>query len=205
MCLGALALCATTAVGCAGWQVPRIDPSGNRIFIWEPATSTTAPTPTVPAVVAPNVIPPGTPPSVPPQADSSAMPSEPTVANRPVVRRPIGDQLAAGAPLAIAVSPSQLVAPVGSQVVLHAGVVGAERRLLPGVPVGWTLSPESVGQFIQAEQAAGAIGATAQLGVSQPTSPQLGKVAVSTTTQSAARQNRLGRDLAAKDCHGTTG
>lgn len=104
------ALSVTLAVGgCAGWQGPRIDPSGERIFL-----------------------PPGSPaPALPP-------PNVPTPLN-PALALPQG----------VSLLPSQVVAPVGSEVLLVATIVGGSRTPLAGQRVEWTLEPGGVGSLVE--------------------------------------------------------
>ena len=109
--------------GCAG--VPRIDPTGERLLVWP----SPAPPPGVPAGDFPP--PPGTPP----------LPgSLPVVA--PCRRRRWG----------LSVSPTQTIAPVGSEVVLIASVSGNEGFLLNNERIEWMLAPDGVGQFLSPGQ-----------------------------------------------------
>ena len=45
-------------------------------------------------------------------------------------------------------TPTKLVAPVGGEVILLAGICGKDGLLVTGEPIDWMLSPESVGQII---------------------------------------------------------
>jgi len=45
-------------------------------------------------------------------------------------------------------TPTKLVAPVGGEVILLAGICGKDGMLVTGEPIEWMLSPESVGQII---------------------------------------------------------
>jgi len=45
-------------------------------------------------------------------------------------------------------TPTKLVAPVGGEVILLAGICGKDGLLVTGEPIEWMLSPESVGQII---------------------------------------------------------
>ena len=94
--------------GCATCQLPRIDPSGDRLFL--PAN-------------APPPVP------VPVQAANARAPS------------PTGQW-------GISVSPSQVIAPVGSEVIMIASVCGIEGYMLTNQRVEWMISPEGVGQFM---------------------------------------------------------
>jgi uncharacterized repeat protein (TIGR01451 family) len=102
--------CALVAGGCANCQLPRIDPSGDHIFIFPQ---------------------PGAPPAATPGAFSV----------------PRSSPLAAGQ-WGISVSPSQVIAPVGSEVVMIASVCGSEGFMLTDQRVEWLLAPDGAGQFM---------------------------------------------------------
>lgn len=89
--------------GCARFQVPRIDPSGERFFL-----------------------PPGS----------------PVVAGTPF------DAATFFPRETISISPGAVIAPVGSEVVLTAGVISERGTLTPGQTMEWMLSQESAGQFV---------------------------------------------------------
>lgn len=170
-----LALCAVAMSGCASWEGPRIDPSGERLFIWPdeaPATTfgpaTTAPpawpttpgpvaappvwpdpappsqsTPVAPTIVAPPVtttVPPSTPPPVavppvaapPPAAPVAAVPAVPVVVGQPSLR----------------ITPERVLAPVGSEVVLRAGICRSNGLLKPDERVEWLLARDGTGEFV---------------------------------------------------------
>jgi len=101
----ALAVCGLAICGCAYLRVPRIDPSGERIFA-EP----------------PIVVPP----------EYRAEPGPPS---------PDDD-------VEVILSPQTTVAPVGSEVVLVAGVRGADGYLRSNRRLEWSLAPGEVGQFV---------------------------------------------------------
>jgi uncharacterized repeat protein (TIGR01451 family) len=210
-----LALAASLAGGCAQFRVPQIDPSGRRIFLPAPASTTlvtpfsgTAPAATTadgsffpqPAWVAPPEPPPcGTPalapgaiiappaltappipicpppatapiPICPPALVSPPVPICPPALTAPPVPicppAPVVPQVqvpAAPAPAAVVpatpvavvgqeeliLSPVRIVAPVGSQVVLLAGLRRPTGSYAPGQPIEWILSQESVGHFVE--------------------------------------------------------
>ncbi len=107
-CLGLV--CALVGGGCANFQLPRIDPSGERLFL---PCNAPRQAPGLPApVVAPGVI----------------------------------------GQWGISVSPSQVIAPVGSEVVMIASVTGSEGYLLTRERVEWMLAPDSAGEFLSAGQ-----------------------------------------------------
>lgn len=99
----AAALWALCVSGCATWQWPRIDPSGERIFL-------------------------------PPQ--SAVVPANPIVPGLPVAQENI------------TITPGRVIAPVGSEVVMQAGLCAPDRNLMPGQRVEWLLDPAGVGQIV---------------------------------------------------------
>src|SRR5690242_1316194 len=98
-----IALIASMAVlvgGCATWQGPRIDPSGQRLFLWPGEPQPYVPTTVVPP--APVITPPGTRPVIAP-------PAVPVAA--PPVGTPMGAPVIAPAPAAPVVQPLPSVVP----------------------------------------------------------------------------------------------
>jgi hypothetical protein len=220
-CLRAFALlwCTATLAGCASWQLPRIDPSGERFFIWpnEAAPPAIVGPPTVvgpPAIVAPPVgapmiapspaapvvAPPVTAPfgnvqappvySDPPGPTFAPAPAgvvspfapAPVPAAPPVITAPLPPVITAPAPPTtfappaalpitpvvpagtpnvatplgavaptctdyLRVTPAGVMAPVGSEVVLKAGICGADGYLVTNRQVHWTIDRSGVGQF----------------------------------------------------------
>ena len=125
------------ASGCADCRLPRIDPSGEHLFIYD-----SPPLPPAAVACAPGTIAaPG--PACPPVAVPApvAQPSvfRPTVVNLPVVS-PTSD-------VAVTLSPFRVVEPVGSQVVMLAGIRGGDGYLHTNRRLEWWILPGSVGQF----------------------------------------------------------
>ena len=89
------------------WQGPRLDPTGEHIFL--PAGSPTPP--------------------FPPGASPAAAPIGPAQAG-------------------VWITPSQVIAPVNSEVILIASVGGGEGFLLTNERVEWTIAPDGVGQIL---------------------------------------------------------
>lgn len=94
--------CAAVLCGCAEFQVPRIDPTGQRLFA-EPAT----------------------------------------------IYRDQPGPLAPWDPVDLILAPRVTVAPVGSEVVLVAGVRGQDQYLITNERMQWTLDQGGVGEFVQ--------------------------------------------------------
>jgi len=165
---GALGLmvCALVACGCAG--LPRIDPSGERFFIFP--SDSTAPA-YQPLPTAPSYQPLPAAPAY--QLGSTAPPYQPGAAGAPLQLTPsVGPRqpgaalpgyrqgLAAGgyrdvpgpSPFRDAADlllcPQTTVAPVGTEVVLLASVRGSDQYLRTNQRVEWTIAPGGVGQFV---------------------------------------------------------
>jgi uncharacterized repeat protein (TIGR01451 family) len=177
------AVCAVIASGCASWQLPRIDPSGQSLFIWpnqaplpiavaapSPAIPVGAPVP-APAVAAPlptNIQAAPVYPDVPtaplapgaaPVLSTISNPLTPTIVGPPVAvtSGPPGSSLAqpvspAGAiPIGVdhlRITPDRVMAPIGSEVVLKAGICAADGYLLTDRRVEWSLSRDGAGHFV---------------------------------------------------------
>lgn len=52
----------------------------------------------------------------------------------------------------LSLSPTRLIAPVGREVVLLAGLCSADGYLLKRQPIEWSLSPDSVGSFVEVDE-----------------------------------------------------
>ncbi len=99
-----LLVCAV-APGCAYLQVPRIDPSGERMF------------------------------------------AEPPIRTAPPDETDSGLRICGG-DVAVSLLPRTVVAPVGAEVVLVAGVCGDDGYLSPNERLEWSLTPGSAGQIV---------------------------------------------------------
>ncbi|HTN76611.1 MAG TPA: hypothetical protein VL096_15230 [Pirellulaceae bacterium] len=129
----------------AGCQVPRIDPSGNAIFA--PGSTTLdpqlgqLPTPT-PAFVAPPA----------PENCSPGQPGckkfFPTSQCEKLVSGIYKEFTCVGDEGQLQLTPARLVAPVGTEVVLLAGLCGPEKTFVARQPIEWLMSQESVGNFV---------------------------------------------------------
>ena len=154
--LAGLALCAGAA-GCRGIRVPAIDPSGERLFLPAPSSTTLAgPSPPKgafsflprPAYVAPPPPPPCPEPIIPEPIIPEPIIPEPSCGQPLLVTPQVGSvQTPQAARLTL--TPTRLVAPVGSEVVLVSGICGGDGYYVMRQPLEWTLSRESVGQFVE--------------------------------------------------------
>lgn len=137
----ALGVCAVMIAGCAGLRVPRIDPTGERVFIW-PQNQVALPSPITGTVQAPPVYtdpvfpqPALTPGVVPPTAAPGTI--QPTVPGLTVAQ----DRLS--------ITPDRILAPVGSEVILRAGICTTENFLLTDQKVEWLIARESAGEIVE--------------------------------------------------------
>ena len=126
-------LCALIGAGCAG--LPRIDPSGERVFLWPQNRAAT-------------VQPFSTNPQVPPVYTDAVYP--PAVLPAGQTR---GGQGLAGLlpPLPtdrLTLTPNRVLAPVGSEVILKAGLCTSENFLLTDSKIEWLLARDEVGEFV---------------------------------------------------------
>ncbi|MCA9187401.1 MAG: hypothetical protein KDA99_17360, partial [Planctomycetales bacterium] len=174
-----LAIGASILSGCAGLRLPAIDPTGNRIFLPAPSYTTLVdpadrpflnpgslfPEPAFPqpedppycedmvmVPAAPQVLVPAA-----PQAQSvvpaNAVALEPFEDRERLIDR-IRDQwshrdLYDGK---LSLTPARLVAPVGSEVVLRAEICLPDGYNVTREPIEWTLSQDSVGQFVEVDR-----------------------------------------------------
>jgi uncharacterized repeat protein (TIGR01451 family) len=144
--LAALAGC------CAGLRCPgcpRIDPTGERLFIW-PKDQIRTPVAAVPAVAGnPTAAPVVTDPVFPqpPVAASPPAAPAPGVVAAPMVT-PASALVGQSPQEKITMTPERILAPVNSEVVLKAAICGTEGYTLADEKVEWMLGRNGVGQFV---------------------------------------------------------
>ncbi|QDT67731.1 NPCBM-associated, NEW3 domain of alpha-galactosidase [Planctomycetes bacterium MalM25] len=109
--------------------LPRIDPSGRRCCIW-PAATTAA---VAPAVTSGNVVAPPVYAGAAPVA-AAAAPAATTALS------PVDEKLS--------ITPTRLLAPVGSEVILKAGVCSNKGYLRTNRRIEWMIGQEGTGQFV---------------------------------------------------------
>ena len=131
-----LVACAPIA-GCGQLRLPAIDPSGNRIFLPPPNSTRLAGASRNGGLLPSPVF--STPDAPPPCESSIAADSQVF----PV------STIAPGGASSIVVSQGNVVAPVGSEVILLAGLRQADGNLATGQPLQWTISQESAGHFVE--------------------------------------------------------
>lgn len=147
--LGSLILCLLVlSSGCKTLTLPAINPNGGTIFSGQSTT-----------LVSPH----GANNGYPAQGPAYQTPPEPKKCMHGVptagdgksghqCKLCQGGQMTADAARArcgeLLLTPTKLVAPVGGEVILLAGICGKDGLLVTGEPIEWMLSPESVGQII---------------------------------------------------------
>jgi hypothetical protein len=138
--------CALVA-GCAG--LPRIDPTGERVFIWPKDQAAAAAFPVAPSnIVAPPVM---TDPFFPQSAAAPVASAATSAVPGAVVPgvRPAAVALAQIPQDKLSITPERVLAPVGSEVVLKASVCTTEGYTLSDQKVEWMLGRSGVGHFVE--------------------------------------------------------
>ncbi len=147
-------LLVSSSISCARLQLPAIDPNGSSVFLPFPNTTQLAlpqlhsqngqagivPTPAFAAPTMP-----------PPCVDGSCQPgAKHELLKHHKLAGKVKDHFASpGKAGEIQLTPTKIVAPVGGEVVLLAGICGQDGYLVKRQPLEWMLSPESVGTFIE--------------------------------------------------------
>lgn len=129
LALIAVAICAATLAGCSSWPKSGIDPSGEHVFTPPPGSPSPCPSPSAP-IPAPTTI---------PSTDLRYF-------DDPMNRIPSDD-------VAVLLDPrEETVVPVGSEVILVAGVVGQDGYLRTNRRLEWTVAPGGVGHFVAVQK-----------------------------------------------------
>lgn len=129
--LTALAIGLLFVGGCAGLRCPRIDPSGERLFI--------CPRDQVQPVAA------STNPIAPPAYTDPVFPQPPLPGQGPAV----GGLVPPLPQDRLNITPGRVLAPVGSEVILRAGLCTRENYLLTDSKIEWLLARDEVGEFVE--------------------------------------------------------
>ncbi|MEX2168176.1 MAG: hypothetical protein WD851_02610 [Pirellulales bacterium] len=149
--------------GCAADRLPRIDPSGESFFVWpgqQPAVANPfAPGPALPLASAGNVVAPpvysdmanpGT--FAPPPAAFPAVAAVPGATTTPLSPPNVmGTTVAASAPGpqdTLTLNPNRVLAPVGSEVILRAGVCSSSGYYIVNQRVEWMIDRAGPGQIV---------------------------------------------------------
>lgn len=143
--------------GCSQCRIPAIDPTGQRIFLPSPnSTSFVAPncgSSCFPQCHNPVFVPAPEPPVCPepgPVYPASILPPTAVIAPPLAMSAPqavpvTGDAVKLGE---LQLNQTNVIAPVGSEVVILSGLCGTDGYLVTRQPIDWLLSQESVGQFV---------------------------------------------------------
>ena len=163
-----LALLGTVGLsGCTGFRLPRIDPSGQRFFLPAPAHTTLEPSlswrgfsrssgPAYRSPPEPVLCPPGVLANTP-AIKTTPLPTTSTtpISFNPLAKAPtrffqpkLPSRASHVSPTELVLTPDHIVALVGKPVWLHASLHGADHTRLPGQPIEWILSQDSVGRFV---------------------------------------------------------
>lgn len=136
--------------GCKTLSLPAIDPTGNRIFSnqW-----TTIVSPHGPDSGYPSQQPAFQAPPPPPQCVDASLPDAPNTKGcldgKLCNLKKREDEEIRGRCGQLLLTPTRIVAPVGGEVILLAGICGKDEYLVTNEPIEWMLAPDSVGQFVQ--------------------------------------------------------
>ncbi len=133
----AIAFVALVVSGCAGLRLPRIDPTGERVF-----------------VAAQNQVPPVGNPLAPPVFTDPVFPqpaltnAAPVLAAPGLAAAPVGVAIPPIPQDTLSITPERILAPVGSEVILKAGVCMPSQYLLTDTKIEWLIARESAGEFV---------------------------------------------------------
>jgi len=139
-----LSLCTLTVLGCAGMRLPRIDPTGEHFFVRPPVV---APPPgaAVGNVQAPPVF---TDPVFPQAAAPVVTPGVVQTQGTLPVAGPAALPVPPIPQDTLSITPQRVLAPVGSEVILRAGICSTEKFLLTDQRMEWLLARDGVGEFV---------------------------------------------------------
>jgi uncharacterized repeat protein (TIGR01451 family) len=132
----ALAVCALMSFGCAG--LPRIDPTGERLFICDGQQRN----PILPVVGNATAAPVYTDPLFP----QPVLPAANVVPGAP--GSPVPVLAAAVPPETLTITPERVLAPVGTEVVLKTGICTDENYLVTSQKIDWLIARESAGELV---------------------------------------------------------
>ena len=140
--------------GCHTLSLPAIDPTGNKIFASGPNGYTNIVSPHDPNNGYPSNQPAFQTPPPPPACMQGNDGSEKKLCKGCLAgksclgkRKEVEDVRGRCGQLLL--TPTRIVAPVGGEVILLAGVCGKDEYLVTNEPIEWMLSPKSVGEFVE--------------------------------------------------------
>lgn len=138
-------LCLLSQSGCSSFGLPAIDPTGQQLFLPQPNSTTLTGPESCNLFPSPAFETPATPPPCV-QGFGPGCGGPSTSSCYDPHCNAFKDQGERGQ---IMMTPLRVVAPVGGEVVLLAGICGENGYLVTREPMEWMLSPDSVGQFIE--------------------------------------------------------
>jgi uncharacterized repeat protein (TIGR01451 family) len=151
ICCWALVACLAAFAGCSHWRLPKIDPSGARLFQPEQSTTITHPFRDTELVGSfPNPFP--QPAFQKPAPPASFADSENSFNSQQGLSAAANQTTRPGS---LWISSKVIAAPVGSTVVLKAGLRGREGKLRIGRKLEWTIAPKPEGSLAKFEAAGG--------------------------------------------------
>ena len=149
-----LSIASVSQSGCNTLSLPAIDPTGNRIFAGGPNAFTRIVSPHDPNNGYPSQQPAfQTPPSPPPCMQGTDGREKKLckgcLAGKGCLAKRKEAEEVRGRCGQLLLTPTRIVAPVGGEVILLAGVCGKDEYLVTNEPIEWMLSPGSVGEFVE--------------------------------------------------------
>ena len=137
--------------GCQNLSLPAIDPTGNRIFTnqWTPVLAPHDPNNGYPSTAPAFQNPPEPPPCIQGKAGSDKKLCKGCLSGKGCLARKKEAEDIRGRCGQLLLTPTRIVAPVGGEVILLAGVCGKDEYLVTNEPIEWMLSPNGVGEIVE--------------------------------------------------------
>lgn len=145
-----LALAATWLIGCNSLRLPAFDPTGSKIFL--PYPNSTAPLGPCAARQSPPPTRPAFTHATPrPACADGICPATPPLGTRPPhgLTKFVSASKPVGKTGEIILTPSRILAPVGSEVVVMAGICGHDGYFVVNQPLEWMLTRDSAGTIVE--------------------------------------------------------
>jgi len=145
-------VCMFVSVGCQTLSFPAIDPTGNRIFSndWTGINPIHgSPSDGYPSQQPAYQTPPEPPPCVQGNTGADKKLCKGCLSGKGCLARKKEAEEIRGRCGQLLLTPTRIVAPVGGEVILLAGVCGKDEYLVTNEPIEWMLSPRSVGEIVE--------------------------------------------------------
>lgn len=138
------------STGCKTLSLPAIDPSGNRIFNgqWTPVVGPHDPNNGYPSTAPAYQTPPEPPPCMQGSDGKKGKLCQGCLSGKGCLARKKEAEEVRGRCGQLLLTPTRIVAPVGGEVILLAGICGKDEILVTNEPIEWMLAPNSVGEFV---------------------------------------------------------